>query len=67
MSFKYEPRPETLRKEAADFLMERFKLLTRGEAVQIKSFRKSQFPHKSVNLSFLITDTKNKLTDLCGS
>ena len=28
---------------------------------------KSQLPHKSVNLSFTITNTKNKLTDLCGS
>ena len=31
-----------------------------------KSFRKSQFPHKSVNLSF-ITDIKNKLKNLCGN
>ena len=27
----------------------------------------SQFPHKSVNLSFLITHVKNDLTDLCGN
>ena len=26
----------------------------------IKSFRKSKFPHKSVNSSFIITDTENK-------
>jgi len=32
----------------------------------IKSFFKSQFPHESVNLSFTITNMKNKLTDLCG-
>ena len=32
-----------------------------------KSFCKSQFPHKSVNLSFIITDTKNKLTNLYGN
>ena len=25
----------------------------------------SQLPHKSVNLSFTITNIKNKLTDLC--
>ena len=30
------------------------------------SFCKSQFPHKSVNISFSITDIKNKLTDLSG-
>ena len=33
----------------------------------IKSFYKSQFPHKSVNLSLLFTNMKNKLTDLCGN
>ena len=31
-----------------------------------KSFCKSQFPHKFVNLSFIITDMQ-KLTDLCGN
>ena len=35
--------------------------------VFIKSFCKSQFPHKSVNLSFIITDLKDKLTSLCGN
>ena len=29
-----------------------------------QSFRESRFPHKSINLSFIITNTKNKLTDL---
>ena len=33
----------------------------------IKSFRESQFPHKSVNLSSIITNIQNKLTDLCGN
>ena len=33
----------------------------------VKSFCKSQFPHKSVNLSFSITNVKNKFTDLCGN
>ena len=28
---------------------------------------KSQFPHKSVNLIFMLVITKNKLTDLWGS
>ena len=28
-------------------------------------FLKSQLPHKFVNVSFIITDVKNKLTDLC--
>ena len=37
-----------------------------AHTVFIKSFCKSQFPHKSVNLSFIITRMKNKLTDLCG-
>ena len=32
-----------------------------------KSFCKSQFPHKSVNLFFIVTDMKNKLTDFCGN
>ena len=35
--------------------------------VFLKSFCRSQFPHKSVNLSFIITNIKNKLTDLCGN
>jgi len=38
-----------------------------SQAVFIKSFCKSQVPHKSVNLSFIITNVKNKLTDLCGN
>ena len=35
--------------------------------VFIKSFGKSQFPYKMVNLSAIITNTKNKSTDLCGN
>ena len=33
----------------------------------VKSFGKSQFPHKAVNLSFIIANLKNILTDLCGN
>ena len=33
----------------------------------LKSFCKSQFLHKSVNLSFIITSVKNKLTDFGGN
>jgi len=33
----------------------------------IKSFCRSQLPHRSVNLSFNITDIKNKFTDLYGN
>ena len=32
-----------------------------------KSLCKSQFPQKSVNLFFIITNIKNKLTNLCGN
>ena len=32
-----------------------------------ESFCKSQLPHKSVNLSLIITNMKNKLTDMWGS
>ena len=32
-----------------------------------KPFCRRHFPQKSVNLSFIITDTKNKSTNLCGS
>jgi len=35
--------------------------------VFLKSFRRTQVPHKSVNLSFSVTNTENKLTDLCGN
>ena len=38
-----------------------------GQKVFIKSFCKSQFPHKSVHLSFIITNVQHKLTDLCGN
>ena len=37
------------------------------QKVLIKLFCKSQFPHKSVNLFFIITDSTNKLTDLYGN
>jgi len=33
----------------------------------LKSFCKSQFPHKSVNSFFLLVIVKDKLTDLWGS
>ena len=33
--------------------------------VFMKPFCRSQLPHKSVNLSFTITNIKNKLTDFC--
>ena len=33
----------------------------------LKSFCRSRFSHKSVRLSFTITDIKNNLTDFCGS
>ena len=35
--------------------------------VFLKSFCRSQRPHKSVNLSFTVTSNKNKQTDLCGN
>ena len=35
--------------------------------VFIKSFCKSQSSHKSVNLSFIVTNIKNELTNLCGN
>jgi len=33
----------------------------------LESLCKSQFPHKSVNLSFILVNIKNKLTDLRGN
>ena len=33
----------------------------------LESFGKRQSPHKSVNVSFFITNVKNKLMDLCGN
>ena len=38
-----------------------------SQKVFIKSFCKSEFPHKFVNVSFMITDIENTLTDLCGN
>ena len=38
-----------------------------SQKVFIMSFCKGRIPHKSVNLSFIITHMKNKLTDLCGN
>ena len=32
----------------------------------LKSFRRGQLPHKFVNLSFSIANTRNELTELCG-
>ena len=37
-----------------------------SQKVFIKSFCKSQFPHKSINLFFIITNIKNELTGLRG-
>ena len=38
-----------------------------SQKVFMKSFCKSQFPHNSVNLSLIITNIKNNLTDWCGN
>ena len=38
-----------------------------SQKVFIKSFRTSQFLHKSVNLSFIVTNGNNQLTNLCGN
>ena len=38
-----------------------------SQKVFIQLFRKSHFPHKSVNLFFILVIVKGKLTDLCGS
>ena len=35
--------------------------------VVLKSFCKREFPHKSVNLFFILVIVKDKLTDLWGS
>ena len=35
--------------------------------VFLKAFRRSQLPHKSVNLSFTITNIKHKSMDFCGN
>ena len=35
--------------------------------ISLKVFCKRQFPQKSVNSYFIITDIKNKLTDLWGN
>ena len=33
----------------------------------IKSFGRGQFPHKSVDSSFIMTSMDNELADLCGN
>jgi hypothetical protein len=38
-----------------------------SQRVFIQSLCRSQFTHKSVNWSFIITHVKNKLTDWCGN
>ena len=38
-----------------------------SQKVFTKLLSKSQSPHKSVNFSFIITNIKDKLTDLCGN
>ena len=38
-----------------------------SKKVFTKSFLKSQFPHKSVNLFLILVKMKNRWTDLCGS
>ena len=38
-----------------------------SQNVSIKSFCKSQFPHKFVNIFFMFVKIKDMLTDLCGN
>ena len=37
-----------------------------SQQVRIKLFCKSQFPHESINFTFIITSIKNQSMDLCG-
>ena len=38
-----------------------------SQKVFVESFCKSQFPHKFVNVSFIIANITNKLTNFCGN
>ena len=38
-----------------------------SQRVLIKSFLKSQFPHKSVNFLLILVIIEDKLTNLCGN
>ena len=49
------------------FRRRRYRTALISHEVFLKSFCKRQFPHKSVNQSLIMTNIKNKLTDLCGS
>jgi len=37
------------------------------QRVSMKSFGKDQFPHKSIDLFFILVMIKNKLMDFCGN
>ena len=58
MSLKYEPSSEPL------LIFDDADSDRLAHIADLRSFGKSQLPHKSVNLSFTITNIKNKLTDL---
>ena len=54
-----------------DCLEDRWEAKPRGTAwpvlISQKVFCQSQFPHKFVNLFFILAIIKEKLTDLCGN
>ena len=53
--------------EVALYLFERERECALRERLFIKSFCKSQFPHKSVNLFFILVKMRDTLTHLCGN
>ena len=53
------------RKFRGSGVWERYKFIS--HKVFLKSFCKSQFPHNSVNLFFILVIVKDKLTDFLGS
>ena len=38
-----------------------------SQKAKMKLFCRSQFPHRPVDLSFIVTHIQNKVTDLCGN
>ena len=63
----YTPGQRSLHSPGSGFRVYGRRRIFISQKVFTKSFCKSQFPHKFVNLSITITDIKNKLTSLCGN
>ena len=65
MLLKYNSGTKDEQEEMREYVVTVHNIIS--QKVFIKLFRKIQFPHKFVNLFFMLLILRDKLTNLCGN